>query len=57
MSKDTGEKCPECGGPVRYYHNPDDTKVVCAEKCVGWRVIETIDRNIQPKPTKEGGEE
>ncbi len=39
MSK---KKCPDCGGPIRSYHGPGITRLVCSEKCRGWHVIETI---------------
>lgn len=36
------KKCPDCGGPVRSYHSPGITRLVCSEKCRGWHVIKTI---------------
>jgi hypothetical protein len=46
------EKCPDCGGDVKYYHNSDEykgikgavTRVVCKNKCKGWKVLQEIDR-------------
>ena len=32
-------KCPDCDGEVKYYHCTDGSRVVCREKCKGWKVI------------------
>jgi len=50
-------KCPDCGGEVRYYissvtHGDGMTRVVCAKKCQGWKIIKEIDRRWQTN-TKE----
>lgn len=41
-------KCPDCGSDVKYYHDTERTRIVCKQKCSGWKVIKTIDR--QPTP-------
>lgn len=43
------EKCPNCGGEVRYYHSSSKygdgvTRIVCVEKCNGWKVIDKWER-------------
>lgn len=38
------EKCPDCGEPVKYYHDPDVTRSVCSKMCKGWNVIRKIER-------------
>ena len=53
-------KCPDCGGEVTYYHSSimhgdGITRVVCAKKCQGWKVIKEIDRNISADLKKEIG--
>lgn len=48
MSK---KKCPDCGAPVRSYHNPGITRLVCSAKCRGWHVIETINHTKLHKQT------
>ena len=48
---DTIEKCSDCGGDVKYYHNSDEyrgmrgilTRVVCKNKCKGWKILQEID--------------
>jgi ssDNA-binding Zn-finger/Zn-ribbon topoisomerase 1 len=45
-------KCPNCGGDVRYYHNPGRTWIVCKEKCQGWKVIKVINRERIKLKTK-----
>ena len=39
-------KCPNCGSATTYYHEYGTgiTRVVCAKKCQGWKVIEVINR-------------
>lgn len=36
--------CPDCGGKVQYYHGDGITRVVCKEKCQGWKILQEIDR-------------
>ena len=36
--------CPDCGGKVRYYHDSECTRVVCRNKCNGWKIIKIISR-------------
>ena len=44
--------CPNCGGPVMYYHSSHSshkygegiTRIVCKEKCQGWKIIKEIVR-------------
>jgi len=43
------KKCPNCGAEVRYYHGTETTRVVCKEKCQGWKVIKEIDRCVTNK--------
>ena len=33
------EICPDCGSKVRWYHCREGTRVVCADKCQGYKVI------------------
>jgi hypothetical protein len=42
--------CPECGGELMYYHSSHRfgdsiTRIVCRQKCQGWKVLSEIDRN------------
>ena len=43
------EKCPDCGGKVQYYHDTERTRMVCADKCQGYKVLETWDIGEQIK--------
>jgi len=36
--------CPNCKGPVIYYHGDGVTRIVCKNKCQGWKIIKEIDR-------------
>ena len=47
--------CPDCGAPLRYYHSPEVTRVVCSKHCKGWKVIEEIERKNRRK--QEGTDE
>jgi len=40
------EKCPDCGGEVRCYHDTEQTRIICKKKCNGYKVIKikTISR-------------
>jgi hypothetical protein len=39
----TEDKCPDCGGDVVYYHEPGGvTRIVCKQKCHGWKIIRRI---------------
>jgi len=45
--------CPNCGGPVMYYHSSYKygdgiTRNVCKKKCQGWKIIKEIDRKKYP---------
>ncbi len=47
--KEELRECPDCNGELQYYHssfkNGDGiTRVVCKNKCKGWKVIKEIDR-------------
>ena len=33
------EICPDCGSKVTWYHCREGTRVVCADKCQGYKVI------------------
>ena len=33
------EICPDCGSKVRWYHCREGTRVVCKDKCQGYKVI------------------
>ena len=50
LKKIIDEKCPDCGGKVRYYHSSivhgdGITKVICKNKCQGFKAIKEIKRN------------
>ena len=52
-------KCPDCGGEVTYYHSSIShgdgiTRIVCAKKCQGWKVIKEIDRNRLHRERERG---
>ena len=34
--------CPDCKGAVTYYHDTESTKIVCKNKCCGWKIIQEI---------------
>ena len=36
---ETVEICPDCGSKVTWYHCREGTRVVCADKCQGYKVI------------------
>ena len=36
---DPVEICPDCGSKVRWYHCREGTRVVCGDKCQGYKVI------------------
>lgn len=36
--------CPDCGGDVKGYHDVGITRIVCAQKCNGYKIIQEIDR-------------
>ena len=44
-------RCPDCNSKVKYYHNPGVTRIVCSQKCNGFKVIKEIDH--RRKVTKE----
>ena len=34
------EVCPDCGGKVTFYHEKGGiTRIVCKDKCQGWKVL------------------
>ena len=33
------EICPDCGSKVTWYHCREGTRVICADKCQGYKVI------------------
>ena len=33
------EICPDCGSKVRWYHCREGTRVICGDKCQGYKVI------------------
>jgi len=33
------ETCPDCGSKVTWYHCREGTRVVCGDKCQGYKVI------------------
>lgn len=33
------EKCPDCGADVKYYHGNGGSRIVCRDKCKGYKVI------------------
>ena len=33
------EICPDCGSKVRWYHCREGTRVICEDKCQGYKVI------------------
>jgi len=43
------EVCPDCGGPVKCYHDTERTRIICKDKCQGWKEIRVIDRLHQNK--------
>ena len=42
-------RCPDCGGKVINYTNGECTRVVCRNKCNGWKIIKTILRKDKLK--------
>jgi len=38
----TEDKCSDCGGDVTYYHEPGVTRIICKQKCHGWKIIRRI---------------
>jgi predicted nuclease of restriction endonuclease-like RecB superfamily len=49
--KSTLLRCPDCDGPVKFYHASHKygdgiTRVVCLNKCRGWKVIMEIHRSL-----------
>ena len=36
--------CPDCKCEVKYYHDSESTKVVCKNKCNGWKIIKELRR-------------
>ena len=45
------ETCPDCGGSVRFYHasykfGDGISRIVCAKKCQGWKIIKEYQRQI-----------
>jgi len=49
QSVNSGATCPDCNGNVKSYHSPGITRVVCLNKCNGWKVIRTIYHNKKAK--------
>lgn len=37
--EDIMETCPDCGSNVKWYHNFDATRMVCRNRCQGYKVI------------------
>ena len=37
--EDIVEICPDCGSGVKWYHNFDATRMVCRNRCQGYKVI------------------
>jgi hypothetical protein len=33
------DKCPDCGKGVKYYHGNGGSRIVCIEKCKGYKII------------------
>ena len=44
QSKNVPEKCPDCGSAVRFYLSADGTRVVCKDKCIGYKILFTCRR-------------
>jgi hypothetical protein len=42
--KNVPDQCPECKGAVRFFHSPEGTRVVCKDKCQGYKVIASCKR-------------
>jgi predicted DNA-binding protein (UPF0251 family) len=36
------EVCPDCGSPLRSYHGPGITRRVCSKRCMGYKVVQTL---------------
>jgi len=43
-AKSRPEKCPDCGANVRYYHDADETQIVCSKQCQGFKSIDFWER-------------
>ena len=41
------EICPDCGSKVTWYHCREGTRVVCGDKCQGYKVIASRDRRAE----------
>ena len=41
------ELCPDCGSKVIWYHCREGTRVVCGDKCQGYKVIASRDRRAE----------
>lgn len=37
--EDIVEICPDCGSGVYWYHNNEGTRMVCRNRCQGYKVI------------------
>ena len=37
--EDIIETCPDCGSNVKCYHSHEGTRMVCRDKCQGYKVI------------------
>ena len=49
------EKCPDCGKVTRWYHHFSGvSRLVCEERCQGWKVLRKWDRN--PAATRVKGD-
>lgn len=46
------DKCNECGANVHHYHGNGGTRIVCAKKCQGYKVIAS--RSSTEKDFKKG---
>jgi ssDNA-binding Zn-finger/Zn-ribbon topoisomerase 1 len=33
------KKCPDCGADLKYYHGNGGSRMVCNDKCKGYKVI------------------
>lgn len=42
--KNVPEKCPNCSSKVTFFHSAQGTRVVCKDKCLGFKVIASCKR-------------
>lgn len=36
------DQCPDCGAEVKYYHGNGGSRIVCRDKCKGYKVIASL---------------